>query len=94
MRFISVRDLRSRSSEVWKRVRKERDLVVTCNGRPIAILSGVSEENLEESLTAIRRSRAMQAVEAMQLSAREARLDRLSDEEIGREIRDVRKSRR
>ena len=93
MRFISVRDLRSRSAEVWKRVQKEKDIVVTSNGRPIAILSGVSEDNLEESLTAIRESRAIQAVESMQFSARQAGLDRLSDEEINKEIQAVRKAR-
>ena len=94
MRFISVRDLRSKSSEVWKQVQKEKDVVVTSNGRPIAILSGVSEENLEESLTAIRESRAIQAVEAMQLQARQAGLDLLSDEEINKEIQAVRRVRR
>ena len=94
MRFISVRDLRSKSSEVWRRVQKEKDIVVTSNGRPVAILSGVSEDNLEESLTAIRESRAIQAVESMQLSARRKNLDHLSDEEINKEIQAVRKARR
>jgi len=94
MRFISVRDLRSKSSEVWRRVQKEKDIVVTSNGRPVAILSGVSEENLEDSLTAIRKSRAAQAVESMQLSARQTGLDRLSDEEINKEIQAVRKTRK
>ena len=94
MRFISVRDLRSKSSEVWRRVQKEKDIVVTSNGRPVAILSGVSEENLEESLTAIREARAIQAVESMQLSARRKGLDLLPDEEIIKEIQAVRKARR
>jgi len=79
---------------VWRRVQKEKDIVVTSNGRPVAILSGVSEENLEDSLTAIRKSRAAQAVESMQLSARQTGLDRLSDEEINKEIQAVRKTRK
>ena len=94
MRFISVRDLRSRSSEIWKRVQKEKDIVVTSNGRPVAILSGVSEENLEESLTALRKTRAAQAVESMQIMARRTGLDRLPDEDINREIQAVRKTRK
>jgi prevent-host-death family protein len=93
MVFISVRDLRSKASQIWKRIQKERDVVITSNGRPIAILSGISEENLDESLSAIRRSRAIQAVESMQLSSRKAGLDRLSSQEIEREIKAVRKSR-
>ena len=94
MQFVSVRDLRSKSSEIWKKVRKERDLVVTSNGRPVAILSGVSENNLEESLNAIRTSRAIQAVENMQLAARRAHRDEMSDAEIEQEIAAVRKARR
>ena len=50
MRFVSLRDLRGKSSEIWRRVGAEKDLVVTSNGHPIAILSAVSEDSLEESL--------------------------------------------
>ena len=94
MQFVSVRDLRSKSSEIWKKVRKERDLVVTSNGRPVAILSGVSGDNLEESLNAIRTSRAIQAVENMQLTAGQAGLERMTGKEIEQEIDAVRKARR
>ena len=94
MVFISVRDLRSRSSEIWKRIQKEKDLVVTSNGRPIAILTGVTSDSFEQSLNAIRRSRAIQATESMQLAAAKAGLDKLTGDEIGQEIRSVRQSRR
>ena len=94
MRFVSVRDLRSKASEIWKSIQKEKDLVVTSNGRPIAILSGVPDGNLEQSLDAIRRSRTIQAVESMQLASKKAGLDRLSDVEVQPEINAVRKARR
>lgn len=94
MVFISVRDLRSRSSEIWKRIQKEKDLVVTSNGRPIAILTGVTSDSFEQSLNAIRRSRAIQATESMQLAAAKAGLDKLTGDEIGQEIHSVRQSRR
>lgn len=93
MRFVSVRDLRGKSAEIWRRVSSEKDLVVTSNGRPIAILSTVSEQNLEESLTAIRQVRAIQAVESMQRSSVEAGRDRLSFKAINAEIQAVRKAR-
>jgi antitoxin (DNA-binding transcriptional repressor) of toxin-antitoxin stability system len=44
MKFLSVRDLRSKSADVWKGLAEERELVVTSNGRPIAILSVVTED--------------------------------------------------
>lgn len=66
MRFVSVRELRSKSADVWRQLTEEQELVITSNGKPIAIVSSVSEETLEDSLRAIRRARAMAAVEAMQ----------------------------
>ena len=39
MRFVSVRELRGQSAAVWKALAKEKDLIVTSNGKPIALLS-------------------------------------------------------
>lgn len=66
MRFISVREFRGKSGDVWKELAEEQELVITSNGKPIAIVSAVSEETLEDSLRTIRRARAMAAVQAMQ----------------------------
>ena len=93
MRFISVRDLRSRSAEIWKALSKERELVITSNGKPIAILSAVSEETLEEALKSIRTARAVAAVETMQRHSVRAGTDRMTGEEIEAEITAVRKKR-
>ncbi|MBI2885114.1 MAG: type II toxin-antitoxin system prevent-host-death family antitoxin [Candidatus Omnitrophica bacterium] len=93
MRFISVRDLRGKSSEIWRQVGIEKDLVVTSNGRPIAILSAVSEESLEESLAALRQARAAQAVETMQRASVASGRDRMPQAEIDAEIRAVRRVR-
>ncbi len=94
MRFVSVRDLRGKSAEVWKRLSTEKDMVITSNGRPIAILSGVSEDSLEESFKALRRIRAVQAVEAMQMTASRTGLDHLTAKDVDAEINSVRKRRR
>ena len=94
MRFVSVRDLRGRVSEIWKWIAVEKDLVITSSGHPIAILSKVSENDLEESLSALREARAIQAVESMQLSSVKKGLDRLSPDEVNAEIRAVRRARR
>ena len=57
MRFVSVRELRSQSASVWKALSEEKDLVITSNGKPIALLSAIVEEDLEASLGAVRRAR-------------------------------------
>jgi antitoxin (DNA-binding transcriptional repressor) of toxin-antitoxin stability system len=93
MKFISVRDLRGKSAEVWKELPAEREVVVTSNGRPIAILSAVSESNLEESLSAIRQARAAEAVMSLQRRSVEEGTDNTTMEEIDAEIKAVRKKR-
>lgn len=89
MEFISVRDFRIRPGEIWKKVKKQ-DLVVTTNGKPIAILTPVEGENLEEVLLLLRRLRAQMAVSRLRQEAAERGLDRLSQEEIEAEIRQSR----
>ena len=93
MRFISVRDLRGRSAEIWQELSEEREMVITSNGKPIAILSAVSEETLEESLNAFRKARAIAAVESMQQGSMREGTDRITNKEIDAEIAAVRKQR-
>ncbi len=94
MRFVSVRELRANSAEIWRRLAEERELVLTSNGRPIAVLSATSGENLEETLAAIRRARALAAVESMQARSAAAGRDRLGKGEIEAEVAAVRRRRR
>jgi prevent-host-death family protein len=93
MRFVSVRDLRGKSADVWRELPDEREMVITSNGRPVAILASVNEFNLEESLMAFRRARAVDAVAMLQRRAAAQGTDKLAAEEIETEIRAVRKAR-
>jgi antitoxin (DNA-binding transcriptional repressor) of toxin-antitoxin stability system len=94
MRFVSVRDLRGRSGEIWRSLPEEKELVLTSNGRPIAILSAVSEDSVEESLAAIRRARAAVALAALQRRSATTRAGRLKLREIDAEIAAARRKRR
>jgi antitoxin (DNA-binding transcriptional repressor) of toxin-antitoxin stability system len=93
MKFVSVRDLRGRSSEVWKELSEEREMVITSNGRPIAILAAISESNLEESLAAFRQARAVEAVASLQRRSVDRGTDKITMDEIDEEIKVVRKKR-
>jgi prevent-host-death family protein len=93
MRYVSVRDLNTKPKKVWEKVRED-DVVLTSNGKPIAILSGASEENLDRRVKALRRSRALLAMEDMQTKAVSRGLDRWTDEKVEAEIKAVRKARR
>ena len=86
MRFVSVRELRGQSAAVWQALAEEKDMVVTSNGKPIALLSATSDETLEESLGAVRRARAQAAATAMQQASLKAGTDRMSLDDINTEI--------
>ncbi len=94
MHFVTIRELRIRPGEVWKRLEAEQDLVLTSNGKPIALLTDIDEDRLEETLTALRQARAQAAIARIHRIAVEKGLDKISDEEIHEEITAYRVSRR
>ena len=93
MKFVSVRDLRGKSADIWRELPDEREMGITSNGRPVAILASVNESNLEESLSAFRQARAVDAVAALQRRSVASSVDALSADEIEAEIVAVRKAR-
>jgi len=93
MRFVTVRELNTKPKEVWSEVRKD-EVVVTSNGKPIALLSAVTEETLDKTRRALRRARALMAMEEMQEKSLASGLDKITDFEIEAEIQAVRKNRR
>jgi antitoxin (DNA-binding transcriptional repressor) of toxin-antitoxin stability system len=93
MRFVSVRDLRGKSAEVWKSLAEERELVLTSNGKPFAIITATDEASFERSLQAIRRARAAAAVRGMQDESRRRGSDRMSIAEIDAQIEAARAER-
>ncbi len=94
MRFLSVRDLRGNSARVWRELPVEREMVVTSNGRPVAVLTSVDESSVEQSLAAWRQVRANQAIAGIQRQSVRNGTDRLSMSEIDEEIARLRKDRR
>ena len=91
MKFVTVRELRGRTSELWDQLAQQRELIVTNNGKPIAILSATDAESLEASLRNIRRSRAADALSGLQRQAERRGLDRLTLDDVNAEIQAVRK---
>jgi prevent-host-death family protein len=93
MKFLSTRELRNRPGLVRRQVQKE-DLVLTANGKPIAILVGVEEGELDDTVRAIQQARGQRALSRMRRSAVRGGLDRLSSTAIEGEIRTVRSRRK
>ncbi len=94
MKFLSVKDLKTKSSQVWKELAEQKEMIVTSNGRPIALLSSINENNLEQLLTAFRRARATNAVASIQYESTQKGTDKISMDEIDAEIGAVRSKRK
>lgn len=92
MRFVTVRELRSSSARILREL-AEGEVVITSNGKPVAILTPTSEGEVEEELRSLRRARALAVLERMQSAA--ARSGRVAPDsvEIEREITETRRSR-
>jgi len=86
MRFLSVRDLRGKSAEIWRELPEEREMVITSNGRPVAILAAVDEATVEGSLAAFRQVRAVEAVASLQRRSTACGADRITTAAIDAEI--------
>lgn len=93
MRFVTVRDLRLRGREIWNALRAGEEAVLTHNGSPVALLIGVKEDRLEETVRLIRRARAQAAVSQMRERARARGLDKMSEKDIEAEIKAARRAR-
>jgi prevent-host-death family protein len=94
MEFVTIRDLRLKPAEVWDKLRQQREVILTSNGRPVAVIAGVGENDVEETVSALRRARAQAAVARMRRVAAERGADKLSASEIESEIAQARRERR
>jgi PHD/YefM family antitoxin component YafN of YafNO toxin-antitoxin module len=93
MNSIAVNELKSPRA-LKARLRDEHELLLTSNGKPVAILLNVGEgEDPEEALQAVRMARSQQALRRVRETARRSGKDRISQDEIDALIRSVRASR-
>jgi antitoxin (DNA-binding transcriptional repressor) of toxin-antitoxin stability system len=93
MKFLSTRDLRNRPGFVRELARKD-DIVLTANGKPIALLLGLEEDDIEETAQAIRQARAQRALSRMRRQSAKRGNSDMSLSAINAEIRAVRSKRK
>lgn len=94
MRFITVRDLRNKPAQIRQSLMTDKEIILTSNGKPFAIVAVTNEGALEKSLAIMRRVRAEYAVSSMQKRSLELNTNRLTIEDINAEISVARKSRK
>ncbi|MDR0319973.1 MAG: type II toxin-antitoxin system Phd/YefM family antitoxin [Treponema sp.] len=94
MKFVTVRDFRTSSASIWKRLPVEKEMVITNNGKPIALLTPLTDETLEETLSAVRRAKAINAVKFIQEQSIKNGTDKMTLKEINNVIKLARKERK
>ena len=94
MKFITIRDFRSNVAGVRKDLETEREIVLTWNGKPFAMLTPVEPDTVEDEASAIRQARARLAIDRIRKRAKETGLDKMTMREIDELIAKVRRERR
>ncbi len=94
MKFVTVRDLRLKPGAVWKMAEKEKDIVITSNGRPVAILTGTNEDRLELELAALKKARAITTLNLIHRESVGRKTDVISSKTIDEEITKTRRGRK
>ena len=94
MKFITVRDFRTSPAQIWKQLPDEQEFIITNNGKPIALLTPLNDETLEETINTVRKAKAMNAVQKMQEISIKNGTNTLSEEEVENEIREYRESKK
>ena len=94
MSTISVSDLKKKSAKGWLKSAGKDGLIVTAEGKPVAILLRTDAKSLEPTLSTLRSVRALRAQATLQETAAANGTDKLAVSDIDAEIASARRARR
>lgn len=92
--YVTVRELREKSGEIWQRVEGGEEFVVTRNGKPFALLVHTEPQAVESRLKALRLEAFNRAWMALAEQAQASGAAGVTEDEIQAEIDAVRRERR
>ncbi len=84
MDFATVRDFRTSTKNVWSRLSEKGEMVITNNGKPIALMLNLADGEFNDIVRAVRQAKAMLSINRMRTIAAENGY--MSDEDINAEI--------
>lgn len=93
MNFYGVRELSNNTKNVLSSVSENGTAVITDNGKPAALMIGISEKDFESVLDMVRQMKLKRTVEELQAQSQANFPNGLSEEEIEAEIQAARKGR-
>jgi antitoxin (DNA-binding transcriptional repressor) of toxin-antitoxin stability system len=94
MQYVTVREFRANTAAVWRMLKRERHLVITRRGKPVAVFVETDQARLEDTLEDVRRRQAIEAVAAIRREAKKNGTAEMSMAEIDAEIAAARRDRR
>ena len=92
MKLVSFRELRNVPGKVRELI-EANDVVLTARGKPVAVIVPIADDDVEETLQAVRRARLQVLLSRVRRAAAEAGTRELTREEIDDEIRASRERR-
>ena len=93
MKFVSSREIRVNPGPVLDAVTHGHEMVITSRGKPVALMMGVNDDDLEETVRLVRRARAQGAVSRMRRTTAGRGSDARDREDREAEIRAARSAR-
>ena len=94
MKFITVRDFRTYPKKIWDDLPKENEMIITNNGKPIALLTPITDSNIESTLKVMRQVKAKMSIEKMWDISTKNKNSRLSGKQIDKIISETRKNKK
>ena len=88
MKFIPSRDLRLKTASVLNELKKEGEIIINSNGKPSSLMLPIDETNLEQTLFFVKSMKAKAAARNISLTFKK---NKISTEDIDKEINDARK---
>jgi antitoxin (DNA-binding transcriptional repressor) of toxin-antitoxin stability system len=93
MKTVTIRDFRTRPKQVRDALKREREAVLTANGRPVAVMIPVDAGSIDQTLETLRRARALEALRVIRQESRRRGLARMSTRDIDAIITKTRQAR-
>lgn len=93
MKTVTIRDFRTRPKQVRDALKREREAVLTANGRPVAVMIPVDAGSIDQTLETLRRARALEALRVIRQDSLRRGSARMSTREIDAIIAKTRKAR-
>src|SRR5260370_38937508 len=93
MKTVTIRDFRTRPRQVREALKREREAVLTANGRPVAVMIPVDAGSIDQTIETLRRARALEAIRAIRSDAQQRGRGRMSAKAIDAGIANTREAR-